>query len=278
MGKCALNLNVLRRQENHVHRKDHLSFVNENEIVRKIEPIINSTYFKFINEIKLLWDNCSHSKLNLHGGGNESWPSAAIRWWEGVKQYLMAGGPNNGINGGVGDGQSLIRHGYPLPPMHRWELCAGQQHTNMCKDLSNSKNLVFNMKKPVNDVVDLTPLLNRSDMSGMRASLVDLRHQKLVSTSEGVNHNVYQELLRQRTFFWWKIHLSDRSTPPGPPSVCWQNSGLHQISHHISWTWIRWIWICCFFSIWPVLKVKVQAMPHANLTTLCHPSPWNRTG
>jgi hypothetical protein len=54
VGKCALNLNVLRRQENHVHRKDHLSFVNENEIVRKIEPIINSTYFKFINEIKLL--------------------------------------------------------------------------------------------------------------------------------------------------------------------------------------------------------------------------------
>ncbi len=52
----------------------------------------------------------------------------------------------------------------------------GQHHTKICKELSNSKNLVFNVKKLLNDDVDLTPWLRggRSNASGKRKGLVDL--------------------------------------------------------------------------------------------------------
>jgi hypothetical protein len=75
----------------------------------------------------------------------------------------------------------------------------------MCKDLTNIQNMVFSMKKPLYDGVDLTSGRRggRSDASGMWAILVDLCCRKPVSTGEGVNANIYKELFLKQHMVPW---------------------------------------------------------------------------
>jgi hypothetical protein len=55
----------------------------------------------------------------------------------------------------------------------------------MCEDLSNRKNIVFNMGKLLNDGLDLTPAKGQKEknFSGMRASPVDSYCRKPVSAT-----------------------------------------------------------------------------------------------
>ncbi len=52
----------------------------------------------------------------------------------------------------------------------------------ICRDLSNRKKIVFNVKNLLSDGMDLhhNKEAERSDPSGMRAGLADLDHQSLV--------------------------------------------------------------------------------------------------
>jgi hypothetical protein len=57
---------------------------------------------------------------------------------------------------GVGGGKSLNRLGYSLLLMHRSQLYTGQPHTKICEGLAISRNIVLNVKKLLNNGVDLT--------------------------------------------------------------------------------------------------------------------------
>jgi hypothetical protein len=91
----------------------------------------------------------------------------------------------------------LSHHGDRLPQTHCSEICGGHQHTKIHKDLSNSKNVVFNEKKLLSDGMDLMPWRKgrKSDASRMRAGLADFRSQMPVPAGERVNADIYQELL-----------------------------------------------------------------------------------
>jgi hypothetical protein len=61
-----------------------------------------------------------------------------------------------GISGAVGGERTPWRHIDRLPQCPHSEFCEGQQHFKIWEDLSNSKNMVFNVRKLVNSGVDLT--------------------------------------------------------------------------------------------------------------------------
>jgi hypothetical protein len=56
------------------------------------------------------------------------------------------------------------------------QICGGQHHMNICKDLSNTKKLVFNVKKLLNEGVDVTAQLRggKKQCKGYESSLADL--------------------------------------------------------------------------------------------------------
>ncbi len=94
------------------------------------------------------------------------------------------------------------RRRYHLLLTHRSELCAGQHHMKMYKDLSNSRKMAFNMKKLLNDIMDLA--LWRRDGRKRRcmwnegSSCRFLLPKKPVSAGEWINAEVFcQEPLRQ---------------------------------------------------------------------------------
>ncbi len=68
--------------------------------------------------------------------------------------------------------------------------------------LSNTKNMVFNVKKLQDNDMDLTIQkgMEKSAPSRRAADVVDLGRQWSVVAGERVNANVYQELLRQHVF------------------------------------------------------------------------------
>ncbi len=145
----------------------------------------------------------------------------------------------------VGGGElACCHHGDHLPPTDRSELCTGQQHTQICQDLSNSKNMGFNVKKTAkqqhgpDDTAKGTEknrfLRNESRSCGFTLPKADVCQQlgqcqcltKAFETAFG-------PLGPEDVSVWQILHLS---TPPGPPSSSWQNSGLLWIGHHIPWT------------------------------------------
>ncbi len=71
------------------------------------------------------------------------------------EEKLKASRLSDSVNG-VEARRSLSHHGDCLPPKDRSELCAGQQGKKTCQVLSNSKQMVFNVKKLPNDDADLT--------------------------------------------------------------------------------------------------------------------------
>ncbi len=107
----------------------------------------------------------------------------------------------------------------------------------MLKDLNNSKDMVFDVKKQLNDVVDLTLWQRAQGMSGMSCGF---RQPKA-----GFRRWTYQHWCLPRAFetvcgplgpedtAWWKIRLLADSVPA---HICWQNSGHRQIGHDIFWT------------------------------------------
>jgi hypothetical protein len=54
-----------------------------------------------------------------------------------------------------------------MPPNYRSEPFAEWDNMKMLKDLNNSKDMVFDVKKQLNDVVDLTLWQRAQGMSGM---------------------------------------------------------------------------------------------------------------
>jgi hypothetical protein len=73
------------------------------------------------------------------------------------------------------------------------------------KDLSNSKNMVFNVKKLLNDGVDLD-LQGRGRKKQCKRKecqvFAYLGHEWPVSASKSVGANIYQKLLRQHVASW----------------------------------------------------------------------------
>jgi hypothetical protein len=55
-----------------------------------------------------------------------------------------------------GDKKTCCCHGDGLPPNHHSELCAENNKMKIFEGLSNSKKIVFNVKKLLNVGVDLT--------------------------------------------------------------------------------------------------------------------------
>ncbi len=54
-----------------------------------------------------------------------------------------------------------------MPPNYRSEPFAEWDNMKMFKDLNNSKDMVFDVKKQLNDVVDLTLWQRAEEMNGM---------------------------------------------------------------------------------------------------------------
>jgi hypothetical protein len=109
----------------------------------------------------------------------------------------------------------------------------------------------------------------------MRAGLVDLDHRWLLSTGKGVNTNFYQVLLRQQVVSILMENMSSCGTSASPrsqehPAVLGRilDSGrLAPIFTRIENAGL----------LRHVLKAKVQATPHINLTSLCPYMPRNGT-
>jgi hypothetical protein len=55
-----------------------------------------------------------------------------------------------------GDGRTPCRRGDGLSPNHHFKLCVEDKNIKIFEDLSNSKNMVFDVKNLLNDDVDLT--------------------------------------------------------------------------------------------------------------------------
>jgi hypothetical protein len=89
---------------------------------------------------------------------------------------------------GGGDGHARCRHG------ERLELYSGQQHTKVCKDFSNSKKHGFQLKKLLNDSLDL-PLWQRDRKKQcLKYEGRFRRFWLLIAAFRWRTGNVYQEL------------------------------------------------------------------------------------
>jgi hypothetical protein len=68
----------------------------------------------------------------------------------------MGGGLRDGVNVAAGMGGTPCHYGDGLPPSYHSELCAEQKNMKIFKGLSNSKIMVFIVKKLKNVSVGLT--------------------------------------------------------------------------------------------------------------------------
>ncbi len=86
-------------------------------------------------------------------------------------QLRVAGATFGGMRGTSSPGASVNGVEGHLLPIDCSMFCAGQQHMKICRDLSNGKKIVFNVKNPLSDGMDLhyNKEAERSDPRRMRA-------------------------------------------------------------------------------------------------------------
>jgi hypothetical protein len=159
----------------------------------------------------------------------------------------------SGLSYSVNSGRDRLIHclrGDGLPLRHHLEFCTDWKNIKIFEGLSNSKNMVFNVKKLLNVGLSLTLRRKEPMRAEWAPDLADLRHRRPVFASEREKTDISQKFLRQqvvprgqktypdRKYVLWQIQR--RPTPPKSLSGHWRNSGFWRIGHHIRRTWIRW--------------------------------------